>query len=40
VGPVRWAGTETATVGAGSMSGAVLSGQRAADALLAEAGFA
>jgi monoamine oxidase len=38
VGPVRWAGTETATVGAGSMSGAVLSGQRAADELLAEAG--
>lgn len=29
-GPVHWAGTETAEVGMGSMSGAVLSGRRAA----------
>ena len=35
VGPLHWAGTETATVGMGSMSGAVLSGRRAADEALA-----
>ena len=38
VGPIRWAGTETATSGIGSMSGAVLSGQRAAGELLAATG--
>ncbi len=35
VGPIRWAGTETAPTGMASMSGAVLSGWRAADELLA-----
>jgi monoamine oxidase len=35
VGPIRWAGTETALAGMGSMSGAVLSGTRAADEVLA-----
>ena len=39
VGPLRWAGTETAVVGMGSMSGAVLSGERAAAELLESAGF-
>jgi len=38
VGPIHWAGTETATVGFGSMSGAILSGRRAADELLEAAG--
>ncbi len=37
VGPLHWAGTETATSGMASMSGAVLSGERAADELLARA---
>ncbi|HEV7774150.1 MAG TPA: FAD-dependent oxidoreductase [Conexibacter sp.] len=35
VGPLHWAGTETALTGMASMSGAVLSGWRAADELLA-----
>lgn len=35
VGPLHWAGTETAEVGMGSMSGAVLSGRRAAREALA-----
>lgn len=34
VGPLHWAGTETATIGMASMSGAVLSGERAAAELL------
>ena len=33
-GPLHWAGTETAQVGMGSMSGAVLSGRRAAGEVL------
>jgi monoamine oxidase len=35
VGPLHWAGTETATVGLASMSGAMLSGERAAGEVLA-----
>jgi monoamine oxidase len=38
VGPLHWAGTETATTGMASMSGAVLSGERAAAELLAAGG--
>lgn len=34
VGPLHWAGTETALAGMGSMSGAILSGRRAADEVL------
>jgi len=37
IGPLHWAGTETAIVGLGSMSGAVLSGEQAAGELLAAA---
>ncbi len=37
VGPLHWAGTETALDGMGSMSGAVLSGRRAAEEVLARA---
>ena len=36
VGRIHWAGTETATYWNGYMDGAVSSGQRAADELLAE----
>lgn len=35
VGPVHWAGTETADETGGSMNGAILSGQRAADEVMA-----
>jgi monoamine oxidase len=38
VGPVHWAGTETATVWSGYMDGAVQSGQRAAAEVLAALG--
>jgi monoamine oxidase len=38
VGPLHWAGTETALEGMGSMSGAVLSGRRAAEEVLAGRG--
>jgi len=38
VGPVHWAGTETATVWSGYMDGAVSSGQRAAAEVLAALG--
>ena len=33
-GRIHWAGTETATVWAGSMEGAIRSGERAADEVL------
>jgi len=36
VRPIHWAGTETATVWNGYMDGAVRSGERAADEVLAE----
>ena len=36
VGPLHWAGTETATEWAGYMDGAIESGQRAAAEVLAE----
>jgi monoamine oxidase len=36
VGPIHWAGTETATEWSGYMDGAVQSGERAADEVLAE----
>jgi monoamine oxidase len=35
VGRIKWAGTETATIWAGYMDGAVRSGQRAAKEVLA-----
>ena len=35
VGPIHWAGTESATVWSGYMDGAVQSGQRAASEVLA-----
>jgi monoamine oxidase len=38
VGPIHWAGTETASVWAGYMEGAVRSGERAAAEVLASAG--
>jgi monoamine oxidase len=36
VGPIHWAGTETATVWNGYMDGAIRSGEDAARAVLAE----
>jgi monoamine oxidase len=39
VGPIHWAGAETATVWNGYMDGAVQSGQRAAAEVLAEVEF-
>ncbi|MGN6189698.1 MAG: flavin monoamine oxidase family protein [Conexibacter sp.] len=39
VGPLHWAGTETATIGMASMSGAVLSGERAAGEVLEGGAF-
>jgi monoamine oxidase len=38
VGPIHWAGAETATEWAGYMEGAVQSGQRAAEEILAVRG--
>jgi monoamine oxidase len=38
VGPIHWAGTETATVWCGYMDGAVRSGERAASEVLAKLG--
>ena len=38
IGPLHWAGAETATVWSGYMDGAVQSGQRAAGAVAAELG--
>jgi monoamine oxidase len=38
LGPIHWAGTETATVWSGYMDGAVSSGQRAAAEVLAALG--
>jgi monoamine oxidase len=35
IGPIHWAGTETATEWSGYMDGAVQSGERAADEVLA-----
>ena len=40
VGPIHWAGTETATEWTGYMDGAVQSGERAADEVLAALGSA
>jgi monoamine oxidase len=37
IGPIHWAGTETATVWNGYMDGAIQSGERAARELLAAA---
>jgi monoamine oxidase len=38
VGPIHWAGTETAVAWSGYIDGAITSGIRAADEVIAEAG--